>query len=91
MKLILFNVCFVAVLACLIQPHWLSRYTGRAPLSRWWFLGALLLLAMVSPYGPNRIPAPPAPTLHTPAQAAKEPTLAAPAAQVPTIEAAAAR
>ena len=91
MKLILFNVCFVAVLACLIKPHWLSRYTGSAPLSRWWFLGALILLTMESPYGPNRIQPMQAPAPHPPAQAVDEPTPAAPAAQVPTTDAAAAR
>ncbi|MDG9927897.1 MULTISPECIES: hypothetical protein [unclassified Pseudomonas] len=52
--MILFNVLLVAVLACLIKPGLLARYTGGEPWPRWIFLVVLLVLSYLSPYGPQQ-------------------------------------
>ncbi|MDH0897468.1 MULTISPECIES: hypothetical protein [unclassified Pseudomonas] len=85
--MILFNVLLVAVLACLIKPGLLARYTGGEPWPRWIFLVALVVLVYVSPYGRP-------PQEAQQAQAAPPPDTAtpsvAPAAAATPVEAAAA-
>lgn len=54
--MILFNVLFFAVFACLIKPSLISPYIGGKVLSRAWFAAALVLLTAVGPYGPASMP-----------------------------------
>ena len=84
--MILFNVLLVAVLACLIKPGLLARYTGGEPWPRWIFLVALVVLVYVSPYARPPQEAPQAQAVQPPDTAPS----VAPAAAATPVEAAAA-
>lgn len=84
--MILFNVLLVAVLACLIKPGLLARYTGGEPWPRWIFLVALVVLVYVSPYARPPQEAPQAQAVQPPDSTPS----VAPAAAATPVEAAAA-
>lgn len=42
--IIIFNVLFWAMLACLVKPDLLVKYTGSEPLPRWIFLVLLIVI-----------------------------------------------